>query len=224
MTGGGSFSIKGKISGIVCTGTANVTHTGLTCRGQRGDIFASCDDGRTLGGEWTATSCTTGIGQGMDSTGSAFAFTFGLSEDEALKEINKRLALSKNKPDLPTYNPKNSQKTRLSVGTGFFITGDGHILTNYHVIEDAKEIKVIIGKHETGATLLGKDPANDIAILKIFSSSRSLPILQSSSISKDPEVMTLGYPLINIQGQEQKQHLVVLMRYLTRGRYPILTD
>ena len=77
LTGGGKFTLQGKISGVKCTGTAIVTRTGLTCRGQGGEILAECDDGRTLMGQWFAMSCTTGFGRGQDSIGASFAFTFG---------------------------------------------------------------------------------------------------------------------------------------------------
>lgn len=62
IVGGSNFIIKGQISGITCTGSSNVTYIPPfgTCRGQRGNIFAVCDDGRTVTGEWFAQSCTKG--------------------------------------------------------------------------------------------------------------------------------------------------------------------
>lgn len=53
-------------------------------------------------------------------------------------------------------------------GSGFFIDGTGHIVTNNHVIEGAKEIRVSLadGK-ELKATLVGADPLTDLAVLKV---------------------------------------------------------
>lgn len=55
-----------------------------------------------------------------------------------------------------------------SLGSGFVIDKDGHIVTNNHVIEDADLIEVTFPNGSTYvATLLGRDPSTDIALLKI---------------------------------------------------------
>ena len=57
------------------------------------------------------------------------------------------------------------------MGSGFVIDKEGHILTNYHVIEGANEIVVMLednGKEkEYTATLIGSDSKTDIALIKI---------------------------------------------------------
>lgn len=53
-------------------------------------------------------------------------------------------------------------------GSGFVIDKSGHILTNYHVVEGAEEIEVIFGEGESfAAELVGADPRNDIALLRV---------------------------------------------------------
>lgn len=53
-------------------------------------------------------------------------------------------------------------------GTGFFITEDGYILTNHHVISDASSVKVTLYNGETyDAKVIGSDEDYDIAVLKI---------------------------------------------------------
>ncbi len=53
-------------------------------------------------------------------------------------------------------------------GTGFLISPTGYILTNNHVVGDADRIKVILTDHrEFTATLVGKDPTTDVAVIKI---------------------------------------------------------
>jgi S1-C subfamily serine protease len=62
-----------------------------------------------------------------------------------------------------------SQLQQIGGGSGFFITGDGLIVTNKHVVEDtAAEYSVLTndGK-EHKATILARDPVNDIAVIKI---------------------------------------------------------
>ena len=57
---------------------------------------------------------------------------------------------------------------RGGTGSGFIIDADGYILTNNHVVEGADEILVNLDDdHEYTATLIGKDPKTDIALIKI---------------------------------------------------------
>jgi serine protease Do len=60
------------------------------------------------------------------------------------------------------------QQPRQALGSGFVISADGHIITNNHVVEDAAEIHVVFGdKTNVPATLIGRDAATDIAVLKV---------------------------------------------------------
>ncbi len=53
-------------------------------------------------------------------------------------------------------------------GSGFVLDKDGHILTNYHVIEGAETIEVTFGDQVTAvASVIGVDPRNDVAVLKV---------------------------------------------------------
>jgi len=55
-----------------------------------------------------------------------------------------------------------------SSGSGFFISGDGYIVTNNHVIENAETIKVVLkDERELEATVVGRDEATDLAVLKV---------------------------------------------------------
>ena len=50
------------------------------------------------------------------------------------------MAEVKNKPDLPIYEPEKVRKEKgFSTGTGFFISNEGHMITNYHVIRNANK-------------------------------------------------------------------------------------
>ena len=57
--------------------------------------------------------------------------------------------------------------TQRSLGSGIVIDKDGTILTNRHVIDDADEITVTVGRHDYTAKLVGKDARTDVALLKI---------------------------------------------------------
>ncbi len=57
---------------------------------------------------------------------------------------------------------------QLSAGSGFFISPDGYIVTNNHVVANAEEIKVVLkdGK-ELKATIVGRDEGTDLAVVKV---------------------------------------------------------
>jgi serine protease Do len=57
---------------------------------------------------------------------------------------------------------------QMSAGSGFFISADGYIVTNNHVVDHADEIKVVLkdGKELTG-TVVGRDEATDLAVVKV---------------------------------------------------------
>ncbi|MBV8844859.1 MAG: trypsin-like peptidase domain-containing protein, partial [Bryobacterales bacterium] len=55
-----------------------------------------------------------------------------------------------------------------SLGSGVIVNGDGYILTNNHVIEGAKDVKVLLGdKRQFTARVVGSDPRTDLAVLKV---------------------------------------------------------
>lgn len=58
--------------------------------------------------------------------------------------------------------------TALGAGSGFFISGDGYIVTNNHVVENATEITVrLADERELEARVVGRDPATDLAVIKV---------------------------------------------------------
>lgn len=60
------------------------------------------------------------------------------------------------------------EATSEGTGSGSVIDKAGHILTNYHVIEDARQVSVMLFNGKTyEATLTGADPQNDVAVIKI---------------------------------------------------------
>src|SRR5438552_15127856 len=60
-------------------------------------------------------------------------------------------------------------------GSGSIIDNQGHILTNYHVVRDARRLDVTLADKSTyRATFVGADPDNDVAVIKINASSNQL--------------------------------------------------
>jgi len=70
---------------------------------------------------------------------------------------------------IPQYRQKGVEKKQVSSGTGFFVSDDGLILTNKHVVEDAQaEYTVIMNNgKKLPASIKSRDKFNDIAVLKV---------------------------------------------------------
>ena len=81
-------------------------------------------------------------------------------------------------------------------GSGFIIDHEGHILTNYHVIDNARKLEVILEnkKHYT-ATVIGTDKSHDLAVIQIKAPNLQPVTLGSSSSSQvGQKVLAIGNP------------------------------
>ena len=97
-----------------------------------------------------------------------------------------------------SLNPLNSylNPQAHSSGSGVVISDDGYIVTNYHVIEDASNIEVVMNNNQRFyAKLIGKDPGTDLALLKVKAT--HLPFLKygnSDAIAPGEWVLAIGNP------------------------------
>jgi serine protease Do len=82
-------------------------------------------------------------------------------------------------------------------GSGIIISNDGYILTNNHVVEDAKQVTVALhDKREFDAKVVGTDPTTDLAVIKIDASDLPEAYLgDSDNIKVGQWVMAIGNPL-----------------------------
>jgi serine protease Do len=82
-------------------------------------------------------------------------------------------------------------------GTGFLISGDGHIMTNNHVVEGAEKITVILrDRREYPAQIVGRDPTTDIAVIRIEGSGFPSVRLGNPEATRVGEwVLAVGNPL-----------------------------
>lgn len=84
-----------------------------------------------------------------------------------------------------------------ALGSGFFITQDGHIVTNNHVIENATEISVQLEDgRELDAELIGKDPQTDLAVIKVIEPGdyQFVKFSESQNLRRGDWVVALGNP------------------------------
>jgi S1-C subfamily serine protease len=128
-----------------------------------------------------------------------------MAEQEALARFKQEEVSAAKRPELPVYRPKETRKKiGFSTGTGFLVSPSGHIVTNFHVVEDAKEVTVVADGHEYPASVVTVDSENDVALLKTEVHGTPISIGGRSELSVADEVMTLGYPLVRLQGQALK--------------------
>jgi len=82
-------------------------------------------------------------------------------------------------------------------GSGFFISGEGYILTNNHVVEDTTDLNIILSDgSEQRASIVGTDPYSDIAILKTDGTVPGVAMLGNSDVLQPGEtVIAIGSPL-----------------------------
>jgi serine protease Do len=94
-------------------------------------------------------------------------------------------------------NPDQGPRLRRGQGTGFLISRDGYILTNNHVVDGATSVTVrLFDKRQFDAQIVGRDPATDVAVIKIDAT--NLPAVSlgnSDSVRVGEWVLAIGNPL-----------------------------
>jgi S1-C subfamily serine protease len=124
--------------------------------------------------------------------------------------FNKHNVITKYMKLYPTYSDNsNSDKPKMSTGTGFFFLKNGYLITNYHVIDKSKSVKVQHKNNDYSAIVAYKDKANDIAIIKIederFNNFENIEYnFKTESVDIGTYVFTLGYPLTSLLGEDIK--------------------
>ncbi len=131
---------------------------------------------------------------GVSISGSPMSTTGGLSPSQVYAmNVNSVVAIS----NQSTTNIWGQVSETASSGTGFIISEDGYILSNYHVVEGASRLTVITYMgDEYEAKLVGYDEMNDVSILKIEATGlKSVTIGSSDALIVGDQVVAIGNPL-----------------------------
>ena len=92
-----------------------------------------------------------------------------------------------------------TERQAQGMGSGVIVSADGYVLTNNHVVAEAKQIKVTVSdKREFDATVVGTDPKSDLAVIKIKGSPGGLRPVEfgdSSKLRLGDVVLAIGNPL-----------------------------
>ena len=94
----------------------------------------------------------------------------------------------------PVY-PNDKKVVPASSGTGFFVSRNGHIITNDHVIEQCNNVKVSYEGKAINANVLASDKTNDLAILKSNIKPKEIYSVSNEDVTLLQEVIVAGYPL-----------------------------
>jgi S1-C subfamily serine protease len=87
-----------------------------------------------------------------------------------------------------------------SSATGFWISSDGFLVTNEHVVRDATQVRLVTSAGLISAKVVKVDAANDLALLKADGKFSPLPVASSRTIRSGNTVATVGFPNIGLQG------------------------
>ena len=103
--------------------------------------------------------------------------------------------------------PQTREQERQASGSGVIIKPDGYIVTNNHVVQGATKIEVTLNNNKTyPATVIGADPATDVALIKI--EAEGLPTLKfadSDKLRLGEWVLAIGSPM----GEELRSTITV---------------
>ncbi len=131
---------------------------------------------------------------GTSISGSPMASTGGLTPSQVYAmNVNSVVAIS----NQTTTNIWGQISETASSGTGFVLTADGYILSNYHVVEGASRLTVMtyMGQ-EYEARLVGYDEMNDVSILKVEATGLDpVTIGSSDDLIVGDQVVAIGNPL-----------------------------
>ena len=128
----------------------------------------------------------------------SFATTSGaLTASEIYNKVAPAVVIVSTK-SIQSYNGWFSQETE-GIGSGFIINEDGYILTNYHVVEGAKEVTVTLSDNrEVKASIVNYDEAQDVAMIKLNEDVDVPGVVElgdSDALQPGEEVLALGTPL-----------------------------
>ena len=147
---------------------------------------------------------------------SSSSVVFNVSNDQINATNTSKWGVANNKyfrnwpSNLYTYNssinkPKKKQKPKSTPddnkivpagsGSGFFVSKDGHIITNHHVIDDCNTTNVHFNGNQLDTQILAADKMNDIAILKTNIKPNSIFPVSNEDVSLLEDIVVAGYPL-----------------------------
>ncbi|HTL12232.1 MAG TPA: trypsin-like peptidase domain-containing protein [Bdellovibrionota bacterium] len=107
--------------------------------------------------------------------------------------------------------PMEREHRSSSLGSGFILDGEGYVLTNNHVVENASEVTVtLINKKQYGARIVGTDEKLDVALLQVRDEAGHVPKGLDPVKTGDSEKVRIAEPVLAIGNPFGLQHTVTM--------------
>jgi S1-C subfamily serine protease len=156
-----------------------------------------------FGGAWLAVSIHPGTeesqGSTIDSMVTSDGGTVVTTDEELIASVAERVSVSVVSIITSTTRGYGAQ----GAGTGVIISKDGYVMTNNHVIDDARSVSIVLadGTRHSSVRVVGSDPLNDIAFLKIPNVTDLTPakLGDSSKVRIGQHVVAIGNALGQFQ-------------------------
>ena len=127
---------------------------------------------------------------------------------EEVVEAQRLSAAFVPRKETPSSNSNSSSSvvadSPIACGSGFFITDDGYLISNYHVVKAATKVRLVTSGGTIDAKVVQVDAANDLALLKADGKFSPLPIVASRAAHLGSAVATIGFPYPSLQGFSPK--------------------
>ena len=147
-------------------------------------------------GTWNQDNLnSTGVGIGFNKKGHQAAAFFSRSKNDILKTINSYSVKEIEITEKPKKIIEDEKIVAASSGTGFYVSHEGHIISNHHVIEGCNIIKLTFRGKELSADVLAVDKMNDLAILKVNLAPSKVFSIATKDASLLEDIIIAGYPL-----------------------------
>jgi len=139
---------------------------------------------------------TTVITETVEPTGTQASPSGAMSVNEIYERAAPGVVqINSTIPSGPSAVPAGDQH---ALGSGFVVDKSGHIVTNFHVVQGADEIRVSFSNQDTvEARLVGTDPSTDLAVLRVDVSATALtplPLGNSDKVEVGDPVVAIGNP------------------------------
>jgi S1-C subfamily serine protease len=173
-------------------------------------IFAALVAAAVLGGAVAVGATALLGGLGGDTTvvnetvAAASGQTVSSGDRMTISQIYKRAApgvvqiTSRISPPSDLVGNPFATPPQQALGSGFVLDRAGHIVTNYHVVEGANDIKVSFSNRDTmTAKLVGSDPSTDLSVLRVKAPANALtplPLGDSDRVEVGDQVVAIGNP------------------------------
>lgn len=154
-----------------------------------GRALLSCSDGQQVFVQFNPIGGESGYGFGTARDGTPVRVTYGLSRSESAPYLRVSTASTGGNTG------SGAQAPRIASGTGFYVTRQGHLLTNAHVVQGCKTLTAArVGEAASPVSTVSIDKQNDLAVLMAAGPAPAVAGLRSRAVRQGEPVIAFGFP------------------------------